>query len=152
VINPSILSLHSILPLEHRLQCLLSFGGQLLLLSLSDQSNACTPTHPSSSSIPSIPLLAEIMPIRLRNLTMSSMSGSHPLQIPSSALCLQMEHDRLMSFRYEKFFHGANDKFEVQRGLNNVFAYDLVPSVKVCESALRACRRGTVLSCKPTLS
>jgi len=45
--------------------------------------------------------------------------------------------------RYEKFFHGANDKFEVQRGLNNVFAYDLVPSVKVCEAALRACRRGT---------
>jgi cytochrome c oxidase subunit 5a len=46
--------------------------------------------------------------------------------------------------RYEKFFFGANDKFEVQRGLNNVFAYDLVPSVKVCEAALRACRRGTV--------
>jgi hypothetical protein len=45
--------------------------------------------------------------------------------------------------RYEKFFHGANDKFEVQRGLNNVFAYDLVPSVKVCEAALRACRRGS---------
>ena len=45
--------------------------------------------------------------------------------------------------RYEKFFFGANDKFEVQRGLNNVFAYDLVPSVKVCEAALRACRRGT---------
>ena len=44
--------------------------------------------------------------------------------------------------RYEKFFFGANDKFEVQRGLNNVFAYDLVPSVKVCEAALRACRRG----------
>jgi len=43
--------------------------------------------------------------------------------------------------RYEKFFYGANDKFEVQRGLNNVFAYDLVPSVKVCEAALRACRR-----------
>jgi len=47
--------------------------------------------------------------------------------------------------RYEKFFHGANDKFEVQRGLNNVFAYDLVPSVKVCEAALRACRRGIIL-------
>lgn len=46
--------------------------------------------------------------------------------------------------RYEKFFFGANDKFEVQRGLNNVFAYDLVPSVRVCEAALRACRRGTV--------
>jgi hypothetical protein len=49
-----------------------------------------------------------------------------------------------MMGRYEKFFFGANDKFEVQRGLNNVFAYDLVPSVKVCEAALRACRRGTV--------
>jgi len=51
----------------------------------------------------------------------------------------------LMQRSYEKFFLGANDKFEVQRGLNNVFAYDLVPSVKVCEAALRACRRGTVL-------
>ena len=29
--------------------------------------------------------------------------------------------------------------------MNNVFAYDLVPSVKVCEAALRACRRGTAL-------
>lgn len=57
-----------------------------------------------------------------------------------------MVHAQLTNLRnrYEKFFFGANDKFEVQRGLNNVFAYDLVPSVKVCEAALRACRRGTM--------
>jgi cytochrome c oxidase subunit 5a len=31
--------------------------------------------------------------------------------------------------------------FELQRGLNNCFAYDLVPSVAVVESALKAARR-----------
>lgn len=33
------------------------------------------------------------------------------------------------------------DLFELQRGLNNCFAYDLVPSVGVIEQALRASRR-----------
>ena len=43
--------------------------------------------------------------------------------------------------RYVKFFDGVEDLFELQRGLNNAFAYDLVPAPSVIESALRASRR-----------
>ena len=45
------------------------------------------------------------------------------------------------SARYTAFFAGAQDLFEVQRGLNNCFAHDLVPSPGVIEAALRAARR-----------
>ncbi|CAG7854207.1 Cytochrome c oxidase subunit 6, mitochondrial AltName: Full=Cytochrome c oxidase polypeptide VI; Flags: Precursor [Serendipita indica DSM 11827] len=43
--------------------------------------------------------------------------------------------------RYVAFFGGVQDIFELQRGLNNAFAYDLVPAPKVIEAALRAARR-----------
>lgn len=43
--------------------------------------------------------------------------------------------------RYEKEFDGVQDVFELQRNLNNVFAYDLVPSPSVITAALRAARR-----------
>lgn len=43
--------------------------------------------------------------------------------------------------RYEKEFDQAYDLFEVQRVLNNCFAYDLVPAPIVIEKALRAARR-----------
>ncbi|KAJ1950499.1 Cytochrome c oxidase subunit 6 [Linderina pennispora] len=43
--------------------------------------------------------------------------------------------------RYVKFFENVDDQFELQRGLNNCFAYDLVPDVAIVESALRAARR-----------
>lgn len=43
--------------------------------------------------------------------------------------------------RYVTFFDGVDDLFELQRGLNNCFAYDLVPDTRVVESALRAARR-----------
>jgi len=45
------------------------------------------------------------------------------------------------SKRYTQFFDNAEDLFELQRGLNNCFAYDLVPSVEVIQSALKASRR-----------
>ncbi|KAH7886319.1 COX5A-domain-containing protein [Phlebopus sp. FC_14] len=45
------------------------------------------------------------------------------------------------SERYVAFFKGAQDLFEVQRGLNNCFAHDLVPAPDVIEAALRAARR-----------
>jgi cytochrome c oxidase subunit 5a len=45
------------------------------------------------------------------------------------------------STRYIAFFTAAQDLFEVQRGLNNCFAHDLVPSPGVIEAALRAARR-----------
>ncbi|CAD6579261.1 MAG: Cytochrome c oxidase subunit 6 [Cyphobasidiales sp. Tagirdzhanova-0007] len=43
--------------------------------------------------------------------------------------------------RYEKFFELVEDTFELQRGLNNCFAYDLVPGAPIIESALKAARR-----------
>ncbi|KAF8460647.1 cytochrome c oxidase subunit VA-domain-containing protein [Kalaharituber pfeilii] len=43
--------------------------------------------------------------------------------------------------RYEKEFDAVNDVFELQRNLNNAFAYDLVPSPSVIVAALRAARR-----------
>ncbi|KAL2863288.1 cytochrome c oxidase subunit VI [Aspergillus lucknowensis] len=45
------------------------------------------------------------------------------------------------SARFEKEFDGVQDVFELQRNLNNCFAYDLVPSVAVLSAALRAARR-----------
>ena len=43
--------------------------------------------------------------------------------------------------RYREFFGNVGDLFELQRGLNNCFAYDLVPSTEVIEAALRASRK-----------
>ncbi|KAK7031443.1 cytochrome c oxidase subunit 6, mitochondrial [Favolaschia claudopus] len=43
--------------------------------------------------------------------------------------------------RYVAFFKQAEDIFEVQRGLNNCFAHDLVPAPAVIEAAVRAARR-----------
>jgi len=43
--------------------------------------------------------------------------------------------------RYEKEFEQVNDVFELQRNLNNAFAYDLVPSPSVIVAALKAARR-----------
>ncbi|KAI9933140.1 hypothetical protein ASPWEDRAFT_42900 [Aspergillus wentii DTO 134E9] len=45
------------------------------------------------------------------------------------------------SARFEKEFDGVQDVFELQRNLNNCFAYDLVPSVEVLSAALKAARR-----------
>lgn len=43
--------------------------------------------------------------------------------------------------RYENEFNSVQDVFELQRNLNNAFAYDLVPSPAVITAALRAARR-----------
>ncbi|KAJ7283187.1 COX5A-domain-containing protein [Mycena rebaudengoi] len=43
--------------------------------------------------------------------------------------------------RYIAFFRDAEDLFEVQRGLNNCFAHDLVPAPAVVEASVRAARR-----------
>jgi len=43
--------------------------------------------------------------------------------------------------RYEKEFEQVQDVFELQRNLNNAFAYDLVPSPSVLVAALKAARR-----------
>jgi cytochrome c oxidase subunit 5a len=43
--------------------------------------------------------------------------------------------------RYSTFFGSCSDLFELQRGLNNCFAYDLVPTTEVIEAALRCARK-----------
>ncbi|EPX75243.1 cytochrome c oxidase subunit VI [Schizosaccharomyces octosporus yFS286] len=43
--------------------------------------------------------------------------------------------------KYNDFFSTVQDQFELQRGLNNCFAYDIVPSSDVIEQAIRAARR-----------
>ncbi|PSS23278.1 hypothetical protein M430DRAFT_97778, partial [Amorphotheca resinae ATCC 22711] len=43
--------------------------------------------------------------------------------------------------RYEKEFEQVQDVFELQRNLNNAFAYDLVPAPSVLTAALKAARR-----------
>ncbi|KAM5342506.1 hypothetical protein ACJ41O_013472 [Fusarium nematophilum] len=45
------------------------------------------------------------------------------------------------SARFEKEFDGVQDIFELQRNLNNAFAYDLVPAPSVIAAALKAARR-----------
>jgi cytochrome c oxidase subunit 5a len=44
--------------------------------------------------------------------------------------------------RWTTFFNSsAYDQFELQRGLNHAFSFDIVPTVSVLEAALRAARR-----------
>ncbi|KAJ1924942.1 Cytochrome c oxidase subunit 6 [Tieghemiomyces parasiticus] len=43
--------------------------------------------------------------------------------------------------RYIKFFDGVDEVFELQRGLNNCFSYDLVPAPEVIEAVFKAARR-----------
>lgn len=43
--------------------------------------------------------------------------------------------------RWSSHFNQAPDLFELQRGLNNCFGYDLVPPVPVIKSAIQAARR-----------
>ncbi|KAK3325360.1 cytochrome c oxidase subunit VA-domain-containing protein [Apodospora peruviana] len=71
------------------------------------------------------------------------------LALPSNSFStttrMRSEHEEEtfeeFSARYEKEFDGVQDSFELQRNLNNAFAYDLVPSPAVLSAALRAARR-----------
>ena len=47
----------------------------------------------------------------------------------------------MCSSSYEKEFDAVQDVFELQRNLNNAFAYDLVPAPSVIVAALKAARR-----------
>jgi cytochrome c oxidase subunit 5a len=64
-----------------------------------------------------------------------------PSRAYSSGHAHEQESFEEFSERYVKFFQSALDLFEVQRGLNNCFSHDLVPSPAVIEAALRAARR-----------
>ncbi|TFK56937.1 COX5A-domain-containing protein [Heliocybe sulcata] len=71
-------------------------------------------------------------PVALRNT---------PVLIRNSSSAHGQETFESFSERYVDFFKNAQDLFEVQRGLNNCFAHDLVPAPAVCEAAIRAARR-----------
>lgn len=77
----------------------------------------------SSSSLPTTPK---------DNISESYQPGTIP-DLPTMA---EFERHWIYFFK-----HRAFDSFEVQRGLNNCFSYDMVPTVSVLEEALRACRR-----------
>lgn len=78
-------------------------------------------------------------------------TASRPSFVPSSSRATPFlarashahaqESFESFSERYVNFFQNAEDLFDVQRGLNNCFAHDLVPSPTVVEAAIRAARR-----------
>ena len=82
-------------------------------------------------------MLAPLLRARPAALTMRA---APRLTRPSSSEHAQ-ESFESFNDRYVAFFTAAQDLFEVQRGLNNCFAHDLVPGPAVVEEALRAARR-----------
>ena len=84
----------------------------------------------------------------MRTQIVSTLLRSRPVVVSRAAprLARSSSHSHQETFesfteRYVTFFQSAEDLFEVQRGLNNCFAHDLVPAPAVVESALRASRR-----------
>ncbi|KAF9258289.1 cytochrome-c oxidase chain VI, partial [Marasmius fiardii PR-910] len=77
----------------------------------------------------------------------SARPASSSLTRPSALIFARHAHGAAQetfeqfSQRYVSFFQNAEDLFELQRGLNNCFAHDLVPSPEVVEAAVRAARR-----------
>ncbi|CRK32366.1 hypothetical protein BN1708_005755 [Verticillium longisporum] len=59
---------------------------------------------------------------------MAAGSASHFSTVPARRSEHQEETFEEFSARFEKEFDAVNDVFELQRNLNNAFAYDLVPS------------------------
>lgn len=64
-----------------------------------------------------------------------------PKQVRSYSSAHEEESYEAFTERYSKFFESVEDSFELQRGLNNCFAYDLVPGTPIVEAALKAARR-----------
>ncbi|KAH9815786.1 cytochrome c oxidase subunit VA-domain-containing protein [Melampsora americana] len=76
--------------------------------------------------------------VRSQLITLKALSSS---QRAYSAGHAAEETYPVFNERYTQFFDGVEDLFELQRGLNNCFAYDLVPAVPTIEAALKAARR-----------
>jgi cytochrome c oxidase subunit 5a len=94
----------------------------------------------ASRSHPSAAMRAQVVSalIRARPSTVSRVT---PRLVRLSSNGHHQETFEAFTDRYVNFFQAAEDLFEVQRGLNNCFAHDLVPAPAVVESALRASRR-----------
>ncbi|KAF9391047.1 Cytochrome c oxidase subunit 6 [Podila verticillata] len=71
----------------------------------------------------------------------SAIATRSAVQIRSYSAEHQEESFEHFTERFVKFFDNVDDLFELQRGLNNAFGYDLVPSPSVIEAALKAARR-----------
>ena len=73
----------------------------------------------------------------------ASLQLNHPFTTTASRSSGPNEDETFDEFtaRYEKEFDAVQDVFDLQRNLNNSFAYDLVPSTSVITAALRAARR-----------
>ncbi|KAK5166535.1 Cytochrome c oxidase subunit 6 [Saxophila tyrrhenica] len=81
-----------------------------------------------------------------QNITKPALAPASAAGFASSSKRLSADPHQEESFeeftaRYEKEFDSVQDVFELQRNLNNAFAYDLVPAPSVIIAALRAARR-----------
>ena len=85
-------------------------------------------------------ILSKVLHATARPSVVARSARTGPIFIRSASGHAQ-ETFESFSERYVKFFQNAEDLFEVQRGLNNCFAHDLVPSTAVVEAAIRAARR-----------
>lgn len=85
-------------------------------------------------------MLANVLRAAARPSVVANSARSSPILLRSSSSHAQ-ETFESFSERYVQFFQNAEDLFEVQRGLNNCFAHDLVPATSVVEAAIRAARR-----------
>jgi cytochrome c oxidase subunit 5a len=83
-------------------------------------------------------LIASSSVLRARSLPLAARAA--PLAFVRHASHGQESFEQFTS-RYVSFFQSVQDLFELQRGLNNCFAHDLVPAPTVVEAALRAARR-----------
>ncbi|KIW54232.1 hypothetical protein PV05_06603 [Exophiala xenobiotica] len=105
--------------------------ASLSILRLAARPSASTLFRPCTRTIRRAPLVAQ------------SISAKSPFS--STAVHRSSGHEdetfEEFSARYEKEFDSVQDVFELQRNLNNAFAYDLVPSPGVCTAALKAARR-----------
>jgi cytochrome c oxidase subunit 5a len=84
--------------------------------------------------------LSNVLRAAARPSVVARSTSTNPILFRSASSHAQ-ETFESFSERYVKFFQNAEDLFEVQRGLNNCFAHDLVPSTAVVEAAIRAARR-----------
>ncbi|KAH8177420.1 cytochrome c oxidase subunit va domain-containing protein [Sarocladium implicatum] len=85
--------------------------------------------------------VAHQLPLMARSaVVMPSVASSFSTSVPRRSEHAEETFEEFTA-RFEKEFDGVQDVFELQRNLNNAFAYDLVPSPTVVAAALKAARR-----------
>ncbi|KIJ53708.1 hypothetical protein M422DRAFT_222400 [Sphaerobolus stellatus SS14] len=89
----------------------------------------------------SLSVSSRILPSLIRTAARTKLAAPLIIQSRNSSNGHSQESFEAFTARYVSFFNSAPDLFEVQRGLNNCFAHDLVPAPSVIEAALRASRR-----------